>query len=201
MLKSRLSLRFFLVISCLIFSVICVNASAEELSEIDSLLAKSFQYLTNDPEKAVPILEKLDKLKSSFDKNQKVLFYLYLSNSLGFRGKHQERIDLIRTIINDIDNTEYKTKFLYYLSASLTNVGEYEKAFYAMNEGIALLPKLTTAGSKAIIIQGAINLLNSLGAHDEAMDYANRMLHLEDENINSLSRCYGYANQVEINFF
>jgi diguanylate cyclase (GGDEF)-like protein len=199
--KSRHKLRFFLNLLSLIVSISFAPTYADESSNIENLFAQSLQYLSTDPEKAVPVLDKLEKLKPSFNKKQEILFYFYLSNSLGFRGRHQERIDLLQSIVDGVDDLEFKAKFLYYLSASLANVGDYEKAFYKMNEGIILLPKLSTLGSKITIIQGAINLLNSLNAYDEAMDYSNRMIHLEDGSVNSLSKCYGYANQVEINFF
>lgn len=165
------------------------------------MLEDATQQINRDPEKALITLEKLDKLKSSFSKKQQELYYFELLISLGFRGKHKERIELIQSTIDSIDDPEVKIKFFYQLSDSYTALGQYENALNVMNKGIVLLPKLSSLGAKITTLQAAINLLNALGAYDEAMVYADRILHLEDETEYSISKCYGSANQFEVNFF
>jgi diguanylate cyclase (GGDEF)-like protein len=185
----------------LISGLFFIPVFANEPSSVDELLEKAAQYLNTDPEKADVIFEKLGKSKSIFDKKQEGIYYVRLSISLGFRGKHKERIELIRSIINEVKDNEVKVQLLYQLSASLTILGEYEDALLVMNEEIVLLPKLTSLGAKISALQAAINLLNSLGAYDELVGYVNRMLVLEEGKENSISKCYGYANLIEINFF
>lgn len=174
---------------------------ASEILSIDDLLENVAQFLNTDPEKADIFLEELEKLKSTFNKKQEGLYYMRLAVSLGFHGKHKERVDLIRANINEINDLDVKAILLYQLSASLTILGEYEGALAVMNEEIVLLPKLSTISSKGSALQAAINLLNSLGAYEESTEYANRMALLADEKETSYVKCYAYANLIEINFF
>lgn len=174
---------------------------ADQASSVDELLEKAAQYLNTDPEKADVIFEKLRKLKPTFNKKQEGIYYVRFLLFLGFHGEHKERVELIRSIIDTVNDDEVKALLFYQLSTSLTILGEYEDALFVMNEEIVLLPKLTTLGAKASALQAAINLLSSLGAYDESLGYVDRMLLLEEGKENSLSKCYGYANLIEVNFF
>ena len=198
--KSQCQLRFFLSIFWLLSCMFFIPTYATESSTVDDLLEKTTQYLNSDPEKAIAILEKLELLKPSFSQKQQEAFYFRLLISLGFRGKHKERVELINTIIENVIDPEIKVKFYYQLSDSLTVLGEYENALHVMNEGMVLIPKLSSLGAKLTTLQAAINLLNSLGAYDEALSYANRMILLDDNSGGSIAKCYGYVNQIEINF-
>lgn len=199
--KSQLRLRFFLNILCIIVCLLFKPILANESLSVDELLEDVANYLNTDPEKANNFLEKLEKLKPTFNKRQEGLYYMRLAISLEFHGKHKERVELIRSKIGEIDDLDVKAILLYQLSASLTILGEYEDALSVMNEEIILLPKLSTISSKGSALQAAINLLNSLGAYEEAIQYANRMSLLADGKETSYVKCYAYANLIEINFF
>jgi diguanylate cyclase (GGDEF)-like protein len=185
----------------LIAALFLTPALADEPLSVDELLEKVTDSLNTDPGKAEIFLQKLKKLKPTFNKKQEGLYYIRLSVFLGFHGEHKEKVELIRSIINTLNDNEVKVFLLYQLSLSLTTLGQYEDALSVMNEEIVLLPKLTTLSGKASALQVAIDFLNSLGAYDESLEYANRMLALEEGKENSLSKCYGYANLIEINFF
>lgn len=201
--KSQRQLRFFLSGLMLTATMVLVwqPTVAGELLSVDKLLEKTTEFLNTDPEKADTLFKKLEELRPTFSKTQEGLYYTKLSIFLGFHGKHKERVDLIRSVLNTIDDIEIRALLLYQLSTSLTTLGQYEEALSVMNEEIIMLPKLKTLGAKASALQVAINFLNSLGAYDESFQYVDRMLLLEGDKEKSLAKCYGYANLIEINFF
>jgi diguanylate cyclase (GGDEF)-like protein len=177
-----------------------LHAATEESIEIDRVLIEAEGNIKVAPEKAIPTLEKIKKFEAIFNEKQKYKYYFILANSLAFEGKYKEQVIVITSIIGQIKDPEIRAGLLYYLSEGYTNLGEYELALVAINDGIVLLPKLTEQESKVRILQAAIALLNSLRGYDESISYANRMFELGAKDQFSYAKCIGGANQVEINF-
>jgi diguanylate cyclase (GGDEF)-like protein len=200
MMKSQFALRFIFSILLFVGSGFSLQVAAEVKVDVDALLEYAKQYVDSAPEKSVAVLDQLGKLESTFTEKQKELFYFHSASSLALRGKHKERVVLVQSYLNKVANPNIRVKFLYQLSDSYTNLGEYENALEVMNQAIVLLPKLVDLGAKNNALQAAIAFYNSLRAYDEAMLYADRMSALEGDAINSLSKCYGLANRIEIYF-
>ncbi|MES2049905.1 MAG: GGDEF domain-containing protein [Pseudomonadota bacterium] len=199
-MKSQFVLRFILLMLLFFGSGSSLLVAAETQVEVDVLLEYAKQYVDSAPEKSVAVLDQLKKLESTFTNKQKELFYFHSAASLALRGKHKERVVLVESFLNQVTNPNIRVKFLYQLSDAYTNLGEYENALAVMNQAIILLPKLDDLGAKNNALQAAISFYNSLHAYDEAMVYADRMSELEGDAVNSLSKCYGLANRIEIYF-
>lgn len=197
---SRLVLRF--IFFTLLFSGVFFSTRvfSEDLNNVDTLLGQASEYLNTNPEKSVATLSKLQSLQSSFSKKQEEKFYRISAASLGFRGKHRERIELVQSYINKVTEPEIRVKFLYQLSDGFSNLGEYENALLAMNQSIVLLPKIVELNTKISTLQAAVTFFNTLHAYDEAMAYAERMAMLDDKVTISHATCYALANRIEINF-
>ncbi|MDO8179121.1 MAG: GGDEF domain-containing protein [Undibacterium sp.] len=197
---SRISLRYFSFI--LFFGGIGFSLPVfpEEQVSVDELLNLSSQYLNTAPVKSISTLAKLKVLQPTFNEKQRERYYFISAISLGFIGKHRERVELVESFIDKVNDPELRAKFFYQLSDGYTHLGEYEKALVAMNQSIVMLPKLIELGSKVTTLQAAITLFSSLLAYDEAMVHADRMYALESDVVNSLSKCYGLANRIEIYF-
>lgn len=193
-------LRFFFAFVLLIGFYNSSWSQSTSSSEIDELLELTNKYINSNPEKSVEILEKLEKLKNKFNPNQEEIFYYRSSISLGMRGKHKDRVALVKDYLERVRDTESRVPFLNQLADAHTILGEYDSALKAMNEAIILLPNLKSPRSKLTTIQSAITLLSSFHAYGEALSWANRMLEFENESDDSLSKCYGLHNIVEINF-
>ncbi|QTN29549.1 GGDEF domain-containing protein [Rhodoferax sp. AJA081-3] len=69
-----------------------------------------------------------------------------------------------------------------------------------MNESIVLLPAMEKTSQKIVVLQGALNLLNSLRAYDEALEFAERIYALRGDTAGSYAACVGLANKVETNY-
>jgi diguanylate cyclase (GGDEF)-like protein len=175
-------------------------AAANESEAIDELLNLVSQDLRGAPEKAKANLAKLTELQPSFSKKQEQKFYLLKASYFGFSGQHEKRKVLVQSYVNQVSDPDVLARFLYQLSVSYTNLGQYESALIAINDTVVLLPKLVSLNAKIDTLQAAITLLNSLRAFDEAMKYAERLEALEAQDGNLFAKCYGLANRVEISF-
>lgn len=197
---------FYKILRCispfllLVFLGITTSAFAEKQLSVDDLLSQTKIYLDTAPEKSADTLAQLQVLQSTFTKKQRERYYVQYASSLGLRGMHKERVLLVQSFIDQVIEPEARVQFLYELSDAYTNLGEYEKALGAINQTIVLLPQLVDLVVKISTLQGAITLLNSLHAYDEAMVYADRMYALGDGTSNSIAKCYGTANRVDIDF-
>lgn len=174
-------------------------ASAADSATIDDLFAQSRNEIKTSPEKAAETLLKLQGLQSQFSEEQRDKFYVFSASALGFKGRHKEKVELVRSVIEKVSNPDYKARLLYQLSAGYTQLGEYENALVSMNESILLLPKLKNQFAKMDTLQAAITLLNSLRAFDESYAYAERLVEIGNENDKTSVKCVGVADQVEIN--
>lgn len=192
---------FFMSIYLIMVLGFPLSAQAQQSVIVDSLLAETAIYLKTAPEKISIPLEKLQKLESSFDAEQKEKYYLLLASSLAFRGEYRKVADLIKSRISQVKVPDARADLLYLLSMAYTNLGEYEAAIVAMNEGVILLPKLTKPESKVRTLDAAISLFNSLHSYDEAMRYAVRMYGVDPDDKPGVGRCLSLTNQTEINFF
>jgi diguanylate cyclase (GGDEF)-like protein len=187
-----------LVIALGLFCTLGVLAA--EPSTVDALLEEASSHLYEAPEKAVVSLEKLKLLQPSLTPVQNERYLLYQASSLGFRGKHEERVALIQAFLPQVTTPVQRAKFLYELIDATTALGRYEAALKAMNESILLLPRLEITDEKVAALQGAVTLLNALQAYDEALVFAQRIYTLRDDKAGSYAACIGLANKVEINF-
>lgn len=177
------------------------SIAAEELDIVDVLLNDTAQHLKATPEKATSILERLQTLEPTLTKKQKDKYYLLLVSSLTFRGMYKEEVALVKSKIDQVKDPDVRAGFLYYLSVGHTNLGEYEQALLAMNEGILLLPKLVDQESKVRTLQAAITMFNSLHSYDEALLYADRMSAIDADDTFGVAKCIGLGNRLVISFF
>lgn len=173
---------------------------AEELSAVDGLLREVSLGLSSVPENAVVPLEKLKALQPSLTPVQNERYQHYQASSLGYRGKHEERVRLVQAFLPQVMAPDKRVKFFYELIDGNTALGRYEAALKAMNESVLLLPTIEGTDDKIVALQGAVTLLQSLRAYDEALDFAQRIYALRANEPGSNAACIGLANQVEINF-
>ncbi|QTN29554.1 GGDEF domain-containing protein [Rhodoferax sp. AJA081-3] len=69
-----------------------------------------------------------------------------------------------------------------------------------MNESILLLPSLDKINAKLLVLNGAISLLTTLRAYDEALDLAERLIALDPGATGTRTQCHGLAAKAELNF-
>ncbi len=174
--------------------------SAVENTKIDALFADVEQKIQTAPEQTVLPLVDLQKFESTLNQSQKNKFYLLKARSLGLRGKFSEQISFIQAKITDVEDADSRAQILYYLSGGYANLGNYEQALIAMNDGIVLLPKLKDLRAKVGVLLSAVTLFNLLGFYDDALLYAERIYNLDSNDPFSVSKCMGIAEKVEINF-
>ena len=174
---------------------------AYQPATIDALWSDCFQYWREaKQDKAISTLEKLQALRPSFTSVQDVKFHSCSAASLGIRGRHEERVALVESILPKAEVPEQRANLLYHLADGYSSLGKYERALVAMNESILLLPMLKDAKEKIGILQGGIAFMSSLRAYDEAAQYADRIYSLRGEPGGAAAACVGLTNKVEINF-
>ncbi len=177
-----------------------VGAVATAPSTVDALLAEVSPYLYSAPEKAVAPLEKLRALQSTFTPVQNENYQLAYASSLGFRGRHEERVALVQSFLGQVKTPARRAQFLYELIDGNTALGKYKDALLAMNESILLLPALERTRDKIVAMQSANTLLTALHAYDEALDFADRIYSLHGDTVGSYAACVGLTDKVETNF-
>lgn len=177
-----------------------LGAMAAEPSTFDTLSSDLYKKLGSSPKDADSVLEKLRALQSTFTPEQNEKYQLAYAHSLGDRGKHAERVALVESFIGQVKTPARRASFLYELIDGYTALGRYESALRAMNESILLLPAIEKISQKIVVLQGALNLLRSLHAYDEALDFAERIYALRGDTVGSYAACVGLANKVETNY-
>ena len=173
---------------------------AAEQDTFETLFSEARNSLGTSPKKADAALEKLKALQPTFTPEQNEKYQLSYAHSLGDRGRNEERIALVNSLIAQVKTPGRRASYLYELIDGYTALGRYEKALQAMNESILLLPAIEKPSQKIVVLQGALNLLRSLHAYDETMDLAERIYALRGDIVGSYAACVGLANKVEISF-
>ena len=176
------------------------GALGRESRTFDSLFSELVKAYGNSQSNIDALLRELKTLESSFTPDQNEKYQLAYAHSLGDRGKHEERIALVEGFISQVKAPARRARFLYELIDGNTALGKYERALQAMNESILLLPVIEKTASKIVALQGALNLLNSMRAYDEALDLADRIFALGEDSTDSYAACVGLTNKVETNF-
>jgi diguanylate cyclase (GGDEF)-like protein len=185
---------------CLAIGWCCSSgALAQERHTFDSLFSELEKYGLS-PNEGDAVVEKLKALQPTFTSEQNERFQLYHAFSLGAKGKHEERIVLVESLIGQVKSPVRRARFLYELIDANTALGRYERALQTMNESIMLLPAMEKTSQKIVVLQGALNLLNSLRAYDEALEFAERIFALRGDTTGSYAACVGLANKVETNY-
>jgi diguanylate cyclase (GGDEF)-like protein len=188
-------------ITGLVIGVACsLSALAQEQSAFDILYAELGRTYGSSQSEIDAILGKLKALEPTFTPEQNEKFQLSQANSLGVRGRHEERIALVTSFIVRVKRPDWRARFLYELIDGNNALGRYERALEAMNESILLLPTIESNSQKIVVFNGAFNLLNSLRAFDEALDFAERIYNLRGSAAGSYAACLGLANKVESNY-
>ncbi|MCH8622442.1 GGDEF domain-containing protein [Undibacterium sp. TS12] len=180
-------------------SAVPLHVHARDAKAAEDLFTQAGKEIKISPEKTAETLAKLEELRPSFTTVQRDRHLLLSASVLGYRGRHKERVELVRANIDQVVDPDYRVRLLYQLSAGYTQLGEYENALVAMNQGILLLPKLTNQIAKMDTLQAAITLHNSLRAYDEAHAYSERLVEIGKEDEHTSVTCVGFADQVEIN--
>ncbi len=176
------------------------HAIADDQNAFNALFSEFSRNIGASPQLAEAALEKLKALQPTFTPDQNETYQLVYASSLGFSGKHEERIALVQSFIGQVKSPSRRASFLYELIDGSTALGRYEAALQAMNESILLLPAIEKIPQKIVVLQGALNLLSSLRAYDEALDFAERIYALRGDTVGSYAECVGLANKVETNY-
>ena len=172
-------------------------SSSSSINQLFSLIRAN---LSSDHEKVAAAFAVLDEKTVDLSQEQLTRYHLLKASFLGLSGKHKQRADLVNKVLNGNIDTNARIKFYYQLSDSYVKLGHYERALNIMNQGLQAMPRSTDANAKFSMLQGAITLMLSLNAFDEAMEYALRMhklgLSINDNNY----VCEGLANIVDVKF-
>ncbi len=189
----------FIVLLALVLSCTIV-AAADTASEIDALMKEAGKHLYSEPQRSVVLLEQLKERQPAFTTSQNENYLVLYASSLGFRGKHEARVELLKPYFGSVKSPATRARFLYELIDGNTALGKYEDALQAMNEAILLLPLLEKLGSKLTVLKSAITLLTSLRAYDEALVFVERTYALDPHTPGSYVKCVALTDKVEINF-
>lgn len=196
--------RSFCLVLCLVVgSFTYAQQDEQEIStnsSINHLFSIIRANLSSDHEKVERAFIVLDAKTSNLSQEQLTRYYLLKASFLGLSGKHKQRADLVNSILSGNVDTNARIKFYYQLSDSYVKLGLYERALNIMNEGLQAMPRSTDANAKVAMLQGAITLMVSLSAYDEAMEYAIRMQKLGISISDNNYVCEGLANIVDIKF-
>ena len=188
-------------LAALVIGLLCsFGTIAEEQHTFDALLSEVRKNLSIAPKEADSALEKLKALQPTFSPEQNEKYQIAYAHSLGDKGRHAERVALVESFLSQVKVPARRASFLYELIDGYTALGRYESALQAMNESVLLLPAIEKTSTKIVVLQGALNLLRSLRAYDEALDFAERIYALRGDTIGSYAACMGLGNKVETNY-
>jgi diguanylate cyclase (GGDEF)-like protein len=176
------------------------NADAVAQNPVDALLTESRELLQSTPEKASQPFSKLQALQGTFTATQNQRYHALYAKYLGFQGRHEERIQWVQSIIGQVKAPAVRVSLLYDLVDANRALGHYENALQAMNESILLLPSITDINAKIAVLDGAVSLLTTMRAFDEALSLSERIIALDSSSAGGRAQCHGLANKIELNF-
>ncbi len=177
-----------------------LGAIAQEQSTFDGLFSELHKVLGVVPKEAERLLERLKVLQPTFTAEQNEKYQLAYASSLGYQGKHDERVRFVEAVIGQVKTPTRRARFLYELIDGNAALGRYENALRAMNESILLLPNIEKTRPKIVVLQGALSLLESLHAYTEALEFAERIYALRNDTTDTYAACVGLTDKVELNF-
>ncbi len=189
-----------LVVVCLSLLYFCYLPKTLANERVKPLLEQVRQTLLVDLDKTQGLLTELAAMRATMDKADFAHYAILHASYLGMVGDNRQRITLVRQALHQVDSPDQQVKLLYELSDAHTRLGENEQAMKAMNRGIRLMPKLTDNNAKVSILQGAVTLLMSMDAFDDAMDYADRIYRVGVSTNDSRYICLGLADRANIQF-
>jgi diguanylate cyclase (GGDEF)-like protein len=166
----------------------------------EQLLQDISQSISIDIEKTGRLLAKFDDHNMPLSTAQREVYTLLKAAYLGFTSQNMKRVALVNKALTQISSANVEVKYLSQLSDSYVKLGDFEAALMSMNKGVRLLPKLTDVKAKVSVLQGAISLLVSLNAFEQAHGYANRLHTIGVEANNAHFICQGLTNKIEILF-
>lgn len=175
-------------------------AHADAQNPVDALLDESTAMIRSTPEKASVPLTQLQTLRDTFTPEQNQRYHAIYAKYLGFQGRHEERVALVQSIMGQAMAPSRRATLLYDLVDGNRALGHYERALQAMNESILLLPSIDSTNGKSVVLNGAVSLLMTLRAYDEALVLAERIIALDASNSGTSAQCHGLTAKVELNF-
>lgn len=188
-------------IALLVCALGCYSlAQADAKNAVDVLLDESLALIISTPEKASVPFAKLQALRDTFTPAQNHRYHALYAKYLGWQGRHEERIELVQSVIGQVTKPSTRAALLYDLVDGNRALGHYESALQAMNESILLLPSIDSITAKLLVLNGAVSLLATLRAYDEALVFAERIIALEADKTGTRTQCHGLTNKAELNF-
>jgi len=189
------------VVALLMCALGCYGlAHADAQNAVDVLLDESLALVRSTPEKASIPLAKLQALRDTFTPDQNQYYHAIYAKYLGWQGRHEERIALVRSIVDQVKAPLRRASLFYDLVDGNRALGHYESALQAMNESILLLPSIDSTNAKLLVLNGAVSLLTTLRAYDEALVLAERIIALDPSPAGNRAQCHGLAAKIELNY-
>lgn len=184
-------------------AIVALGVSCSEIvcaeNDPDTILQRATDEMKIGPEAVKNTLQELAGLEPKFSSIQRykyrkiqILYFAYL-------GMHKEQTEASLQALRDAIEPGQKVFFLYHMTDGYANMGQYDKALSAMNDSIVLLPHVDDVVAKMEVLQGAVSLLDSLRAYDDASDFAKRLMDLPPNEANT-PMCLGQSDLIEIAF-
>ncbi len=191
-------LRSITLLVCALGCSVLAQANAKNTADV--LLDEALTLILSAPERASEPLAKIQAVQDTLTPDQNHRYHAYQAKYLGWQGRHEERIELVRSIISEVTAPARRASLLYDLVDGNRALGQYENALQAMNESILLLPQIASKGAKLLVLEGAVSLLTTLRAYDDALALAERILALDAGTTGTRTQCRGLLYKIELNF-
>ncbi len=182
------------------FQVDSFEVSEEEnetsFNNINYLLSKTDSLRTNNAEQFSKNLEKLTKLKTSFD-NSQLCYYGYLvAFKQGFEGQYKDAKSLLLSLLDecagDIDN-------LVRINATLSTVyvisNEYDHAIDSLDYTIEHINDVHTAELKQIVYSLAMLVYRMVNQYDLSLKFTQLLI---NDNPSDVLLCKALSNKYRI---
>ncbi len=182
-----------------VFALPSFGQNQDSAQTVEQLLNKAASELKLGPEAAKSTLNRLKGLEPTLTRLQRGEYLKLQSSSYAFRGMYRDQVETGKSALQFVEEPEQRAGVLYLLADGYASLGEYDNALQSMTESIQLLPKIVNLIPKVDVLQSAVALLESMGAYDEALEYAERLALLPDDGT-GMALCFSVADKAEIAF-
>ena len=168
------------ILAALLATFLCpsveVDATAPRVqASPDKLLAQAEEIRSADPQRFGELLNDLRDQEKSLSVEQRWQLRFLEAAQLSFQGRYAQAEPVLKDVIAHAPGSDIRARATAALLQSRFLARDYQTAYTLAHELIANLPQLTDTRTRRTVLDRVVQMLNSAGQHELALQYARKI--------------------------
>lgn len=168
------------ILAALLAAFLCpsveVDATAPRVqASPDKLLAQAEEIRSADPQRFGELLNDLRDQEKSLSVEQRWQLRFLEAAQLSFQGRYAQAEPVLKDVIAHAPGSDIRARATAALLQSRFLARDYQTAYTLAHELIANLPQLTDTRTRRTVLDRVVQMLNSAGQHELALQYARKI--------------------------